>query len=124
MKRPQLLNAAALLVMAAVCAGQALGQTPPPAPAKPAVTRGETLFVDRCMDCHDPPAGEATPSKDDISGFPLNDLVAVMETGRMVGPAQGLTHTDVVAIAAWLTGQPQPPAPPPAPEPPTKGPAG
>ncbi len=120
MTRGTSLVGAALTVFLAVLAAGAQAQTPPAAPAKRTVTRGESLFIDRCMDCHDPPAGEATPSKDDISGWPLNDLVDVMQTGRMVGPAQGLTHTEMVAIAAWLTGQPQPAIPAPAPAAPAK----
>ena len=120
MKPTAFISVAALLAVGAPAAAQ---QVAAGTPAVSQLVRGEDLFAHRCMDCHDPPAGEATPARAEIASYPAADLVAIMETGRMVPYSEGLTHADTTAIAAWLTQPPpQPPTaeaetpPPPAPK--------
>jgi len=90
------------LTLAAVLAGQALGQTAPAADAQRA--RAEAIFKERCKDCHDP-AVERAPSREELAAKTPEAIIAALTTGPMTPVAEGLTPQDKQAIAAYLTGR-------------------
>jgi len=94
--------AGAGLALAAILAGQAVGQAAPTPDAQRA--RAEAIFKERCKDCHDP-AVERAPSREELAAKPPEAIVAALTTGPMTPVAEGLTAEDKQAIAAYLTGR-------------------
>ena len=87
----------------------AIAQTPPAtAPAGDAaakISRGQTVFGQRCKDCHDPAIGEA-PEKAELAMIPPDEIFTTLKSGLMQTMAAGLSDDDMHAVAAYLTTKP------------------
>ena len=89
---------AALLL--AGCAGSAIAQENGPTPN----AAGAAVFAARCKSCHEPPVARA-PSRDQLRGRTNQEIVEALTGGIMKPMAAGLTPTDMVSVAAFLTGR-------------------
>lgn len=92
------------LVIIALAAGLvAITAQAQPAPDAPAtLARGQAVFSQRCKDCHDPAIGEA-PDKKTIAMKPPAEIFEILKSGLMQPMAEGLSDSDMRAVAAWLT---------------------
>jgi mono/diheme cytochrome c family protein len=92
-------------IAAYLTAGAAPAAPGPAAAASPAVvTRGASVFKDRCKDCHDPAAGDA-PEKATLAMKAPGDIFNILKTGAMMPMAAGLSDDDMHAVAAYLTAK-------------------
>ncbi len=76
----------------------------PGSPAAPAMSAstGEALFGAHCKSCHDP-AVERAPARTELARRPRSEIVAALSTGVMAPMAQGLSSSDIEALARFLS---------------------
>jgi mono/diheme cytochrome c family protein len=86
--------ATAALVLAGL-GSPAVGQAP-------AAPRGETIYAERCKECHES-GDERAPQRAVLAAKPTAEIVAALTTGPMVPMAEGLTPEEKQAVAAYLT---------------------
>lgn len=92
------------LLASTVLTGPALAAEPV---SKPILTNdalvkvGEEVFKQRCQSCHDP-AVERAPNKADLAGRKRDSIIQALTTGVMIPMAQGLSSTQIQAVAAYL----------------------
>jgi mono/diheme cytochrome c family protein len=93
------LRSIGLVAMFAVAAlgSPALGQAP-------AAPRGEAIYAQRCMECHES-GDERAPQRAQLAAKTPAEIVAALTTGPMVPMAEGLTPDDKQAVAAFLTAK-------------------
>ncbi len=88
----------AALTAGALLASPATGQAPP------AGGRGQTIFAERCAECHDS-GDDRAPTKAQLATKPAAEIVAALTTGPMAPMAEGLAPEDKQAVAAYLTAR-------------------
>ncbi len=71
------------------------------AQAQPA-SPGADVFNTRCKGCHEPPIDRA-PGREQLAQRPQGDIVRALTSGIMAPMAQGLSSSDIQAVAAYLT---------------------
>ena len=95
---------------ALILATSATSQTPatPAAPAAPdpaaaaQLARGQALFTERCMMCHEP-AIEGAPNRTDLAAMDPEFTFGVLKMGEMAPMAKGLSDDDIKALSKFLT---------------------
>ena len=73
-------------------------------PAAGGAADSAALFAARCQSCHEPPVARA-PSRDDLSRRSNREIVEALTGGVMQPMAAGMTPTQIVELAAFLTGR-------------------
>jgi len=63
---------------------------------------GAALYALRCAKCHEHAQGHM-PTRESLSNRPLINIVMTLKTGSMQPQAEGLSHEEVTAIAAFLS---------------------
>jgi alcohol dehydrogenase (cytochrome c) len=89
----------AAVLLAASAAGSAIAQERAPASAA-----GAAVFEARCKSCHEPAIARA-PSREQLHGRTNQEIVDALANGIMKPMATGLSPTDMVAVASFLTGR-------------------
>src|SRR5947207_6676677 len=64
----------------------------------------EALFAARCKSCHEPAVPRA-PGREQLRRLPNQEIVEALSVGVMQPMAAGLTPTQIVELAAFLTGR-------------------
>jgi polyvinyl alcohol dehydrogenase (cytochrome) len=89
----------------AVAAAFALTSISPVASGQPGTADhvdGAAIFEARCKMCHEPAVGQA-PSRIELVFMPAADIVSALTSGLMVPMAQGLSATEIEAVAAYVS---------------------
>src|SRR5712671_5607987 len=63
---------------------------------------GEAVFNARCKSCHDP-AVERAPGRTELAIRPRADIEKSLTSGLMVPMAQGMSTSEIQAVASFLT---------------------
>lgn len=109
--RAGLVGAAALALGAAAAAGDGAEAASAPAAV---VERGRAVYAERCASCHDHPTGR-TPHRAALRYRAAGAVARSLTQGTMQPMAVGVAADDVLALAAFLTGEVPRPEPEPSP---------
>src|SRR4051794_18721139 len=96
--------AAALIAFGTVAGSAQAPQTPGPA-ASPQPAAGQAVFNRSCATCHAPGNTVKAPEPDALRQLSPEAIVNALVNGKMTTQGAGLTDSEKVAVAEFLSGR-------------------